>query len=143
MSFRDKASFGKRQEYRVIAELLARGFDVYKTLVDDQGIDCIIRFDEKRYADVQIKARSNQAATQHRFPGLTFTPRANFFYIFFFERTKDYWVIPTMDLERLCYKSRGKMDFALPKTDRLVEKKGLARYKNGKGFGLLMAFGRS
>ncbi|WP_229725834.1 hypothetical protein, partial [Calditerricola satsumensis] len=41
--FRSSASFGKRQEYVVIAELLRRGFDVYQTLVDDQGIDCVIR----------------------------------------------------------------------------------------------------
>lgn len=42
-SYRSTASFGKRQEYVVIAELLRRGFDVYQTLVDDQGIDCVIR----------------------------------------------------------------------------------------------------
>jgi len=41
--FRDSASFGKRQEFIVIAELLRRGYDVYQTLVDDQQIDCIIR----------------------------------------------------------------------------------------------------
>ena len=40
MSYRNTASFGKRQEYSVIAELLKRGFDVYMTLVDDQGIMC-------------------------------------------------------------------------------------------------------
>jgi len=59
MRFRDSASFGKRQEYTVIAELLRRGFDVYATLVDDQGIDCIIRLNEKKYIDIQIKARSS------------------------------------------------------------------------------------
>ncbi|HGJ64876.1 TPA: hypothetical protein ENS27_05730 [bacterium] len=58
MSYRDTASFGKRQEYSVVAELLKRGFDVYMTLVYDQGIDCIIRLDNMRYLDVQIKARS-------------------------------------------------------------------------------------
>jgi len=60
-AFRSTASFGKRQEYVVIAELLRRGFDVYQTLVDDQGIDCIIRLDDQgglRYIDLQIKARS-------------------------------------------------------------------------------------
>ena len=35
-SFRSSASFGKRQEFVAIAELLRRGFDVYLTLVDDQ-----------------------------------------------------------------------------------------------------------
>jgi len=37
--FRDTASFGKRQEFRVIAELMSRDFDVYVPLVDDQAID--------------------------------------------------------------------------------------------------------
>ena len=38
MVFRDRASFGKRQEYVAIAELLKREYDVYMTLVDDRGI---------------------------------------------------------------------------------------------------------
>ena len=61
MRYRDTASFGKRQEYVVVAELLKRGFDVYMTLVDDQGIDCIVRLAKNNYLDIQIKARSNKA----------------------------------------------------------------------------------
>ena len=63
MAYRDSASFGKRQEYVAVAELLKRGFDVFITLVDDQQIDCISKFDEDppRYVDVQIKARSKTA----------------------------------------------------------------------------------
>lgn len=63
MAYRDAASFGKRQEYTAISELLRRQFDVYMTLVDDQGIDCVIRreYDGKLdYLDIQIKARSKQ-----------------------------------------------------------------------------------
>jgi len=44
-----------------MSELLKQGFDVYMTLVDDQGIDCIIRRNENCYIDVQIKARSDVA----------------------------------------------------------------------------------
>lgn len=43
VTFRSSASFGKRQEYIAVAELLRRGFDVYMTLVDDQQIDCAFR----------------------------------------------------------------------------------------------------
>jgi serine/threonine protein kinase len=43
MNHRSTASFGKRQEYVAVAELLRRGFDVYMTLVDDEQIDCINR----------------------------------------------------------------------------------------------------
>ena len=42
-NFRSSVSFGKRQEYIAVAELLQRGHDVYMTLVDDQQIDYIIR----------------------------------------------------------------------------------------------------
>lgn len=41
--FRSSASFGKRQEFGAIAELLRRGYDVYVTLVDDQQIDGVVR----------------------------------------------------------------------------------------------------
>lgn len=76
MRYRDSASFGKRQEYVVVAELLKRGFDVYMTLVDDQGIDCIIRKDEHTYIDIQIKARSKTAQQWNFFAAMTIEPSA-------------------------------------------------------------------
>ena len=41
-SNRSTDSFGQRQEYITVAELLRRNYDVYITLVDDQQIDCIL-----------------------------------------------------------------------------------------------------
>lgn len=52
MDHRSTASFGKRQEYIAVAELLRRGFDVYMTLVDDQQIDCVIRQERKWQASL-------------------------------------------------------------------------------------------
>jgi hypothetical protein len=105
MDHRSTASFGKRQEYIAIAELLRRGFDVYMTLVDDQQIDCIIRQEqngELRYLDVQIKARSKGAKQAATFAALSIRkPRKNFWFIFFSEATGTsgtYWVIPSPDL---------------------------------------------
>jgi hypothetical protein len=63
-SFRSSGSFGKRQEYIAVAELLRHGYDVYMTLVDDQQIDCVVRLEvdfHPVYIDVQIKARSADA----------------------------------------------------------------------------------
>jgi hypothetical protein len=102
MSYRDSASFGKRQEYLVIAELLKRGFDVYLTLVDDQGIDCVIRLDEKRYLDIQIKGRSKNAKQWNWFAAMSFEPRENLFFIFYTEKNETFWVIPSSDLVNLC-----------------------------------------
>lgn len=54
--FRHNAGFGKRMEFWVIGEMLRRGFDVYIPLVDDRGVDAVVRLQSGVY--VQIKARS-------------------------------------------------------------------------------------
>lgn len=83
MGYRDSASFGKRQEYVIVAELLKRGFDVYMTLVDDQGIDCIIRINNKTYIDIQIKARSKTVRQWNLFAAMTIEPRSNYYFVFY------------------------------------------------------------
>lgn len=99
--FRSTASFGKRQEYIAVAELLRRGFDVYMTLVDDQQIDCVVRLPESppRYIDVQIKARSRNAKNASTFAALEIRePRQNFIFLFYSEACETYWVMPSMDI---------------------------------------------
>lgn len=104
MNYRDSASFGKRQEFVAIAELLRRGFDVYLTLVDDQQIDCVVRNEVpggQVYLDIQIKARSSQCKPRDagRFAALEVrNPRANLFFIFYSERAGCYWVLPSLNL---------------------------------------------
>jgi hypothetical protein len=107
--FRNRASFGKRQEYIVIAEMLKRGFDVYIPLVDDQQIDCIIRRGENDYLDVQIKARSKDCVLfdAGRFAAMDIpNPRENYFFIFYSEQANCYWVFPSLHLVELA--SRNK-----------------------------------
>ena len=101
MAYRDSASFGKRQEYIAVAELLKRGFDVYMTLVDDQQIDCIIRLEgpPPRYIDVQIKARSKTAKNPGTFAAMEIRdPRPNFFFIFYSEAADTYWIMPSLEI---------------------------------------------
>jgi hypothetical protein len=101
-SFRSSASFGKRQEYIAVAELLRRGYDVYMTLVDDQQIDCVIRQEKKgqlRYLDIQIKARSMDAKNAGLFAAMEIRkPRENFIFIFYSDQAKTYWVVPSLEL---------------------------------------------
>lgn len=100
MDYRSSASFGKRQEFIAIAELLRRKFDVYLTLVDDQQIDCIIRQEKSGqlwYLDIQIKARSNDAHNGGLFAALEIRqPREHFYFIFYSEQAHTYWVIPSL-----------------------------------------------
>ncbi len=97
-TYRHSASFGKRQEYVAIAELLKHGYDVYMTLVDDQGIDCIVRQGPHKYFDVQIKARSKDCNPKNagHFPLLAINnPRWNYIFIFYCEAADTYWIIPS------------------------------------------------
>ena len=110
-SHRSTASFGKRHEFIAVAELLRRNFDVYLTLVDDQQIDCVVRQEKDgklRYLDIQIKARSIEAKQAATFAALTVRkPRPNFWFIFYSEAAKNYWVIPSMDLVRIANVNKG------------------------------------
>ena len=40
--FRDLASFGKRMEYKIIAEMLLEDLDIYMPLVDDDAVDAVV-----------------------------------------------------------------------------------------------------
>ena len=42
-SYRNTESFGKRIEYYIIGEMLKEGLDCYIPLVDDHGVDCIVK----------------------------------------------------------------------------------------------------
>ena len=149
MAYRDTASFGKRQEFSAIAELLRQGFDVYSTLVDDQGIDCVVRLDETRYVDIQIKARSRTAKQWNLFAAMKFEPRESLFFIFYTEKNETYWTIPSPELVKLCSqnksgKNKGKRTMSVPRENaqlRQTEKaKRFERFKNQNGFDLLRSY---
>jgi hypothetical protein len=101
-SFRSSGSFGKRQEYIAVAELLRHGYDVYMTLVDDQQIDCVVRLEVDShpvYIDVQIKARSARVKQAGTFAALAVRdPRPNFMFVFYPVGAGAYWVMPSLDL---------------------------------------------
>ena len=129
-SFRSSGSFGKRQEYIAVAELLRRGFDVYMTLVDDQQIDCVVRIEvhgHPVYIDVQIKARSDTAKQPGTFAALEVrNPRPNFMFVFYSEGAGTYWVMPSLELvkQATCNKegkNAGKFSirFTNPRSDGL------------------------
>ena len=156
MAYRDSASFGKRQEFVAIAELLRRGFDVYLTLVDDQQIDCVVRneiFGEPVYLDIQIKARSKQCNPKNAgtFAALEVrNPRANFFFIFFSEQTNCYWVLPSLELIKEANRNKtgqnsGKYRIVFTnlssKTGQVVPRPRFEKYRNN--FDLLKDYGEA
>lgn len=88
MRFRDSASFGKRIEYYLVGRMLKEGLDCYMPLVDDDGIDVVIRKHNGEYIEVQIKARSNDVKEGDAalFAAMNHEARSNYFFVFYSER---------------------------------------------------------
>ena len=111
--YRHRASYGKQREYIAIAELLKRKYDVYIPLVDDQGIDCVIRRGDHDYIDLQIKASSKncQPKDAGRFASMKIpNPRDKYFFLLYCEHIDTYWVFPSIDLVKKASKSKTGRD---------------------------------
>lgn len=102
-SFRNSAAFGKRIEYWVIGLMLKAKLDVFVPLVDDDGIDAILRGHDGSKIDLQIKARSAEvlfgdaalfAALRH--PEV----RRDYYFLFYSERMDHMWLMSSADFCR-------------------------------------------
>ena len=96
IKFRDTASFGKRIEYSIIGEMLKEGLDVYTPMVDDMGIDAVVRKSDGTFIEVQIKARSKDVKFGDS--GLFIVNkhvnvRDNYFFIFYSQRMNIKWIM--------------------------------------------------
>jgi hypothetical protein len=125
--FFDTASFGKRIEYWIIGLMLKDGLHVFVPLVDDIGIDAIIRTDKGCLIEVQIKSRSkkckpNQAAL---FTVKTVRPESRNWYVFYSEQLNKIWLMNTKQfLEHSREVKRGKFSGL-----RWIKFNGLRRIK--------------
>lgn len=99
-SFRHNASFGKRMEFWVIGEMLRHNLDVYIPLVDDRGVDAVIRRSDGSFVEVQIKARSKDvtigdaalfAAIPHE------DVRNNYWFVFHSARLSKTWILSSQE----------------------------------------------
>lgn len=113
-SFFELASFGKRMEFALIADMLKEGLDIYRPMVDDKGIDCVLRRDDGSYAEIQIKARSARIGAENaaRFAGIVCEPRRNYWFVFHSAKigvTGTMWIMNSLELVNLASRnSSGK-----------------------------------
>ena len=89
--FRHAAGFGKRIEYSIIADMLKEGMDVYVPLVDDNGIDAVVRKPDGSFVEVQIKARSADVnpGDEALFAGIVHEHRKNYWFVFYAEGVRE------------------------------------------------------
>ncbi|HRU99308.1 MAG TPA: hypothetical protein P5092_17995 [Ruminococcus sp.] len=115
ISFRHSAGFGKRMEYNLVGKMLMEGLDVYLPLVDDHGVDCVIKKEDGTFIEVQIKARSNEVAEGDAalFAAITHELTPNFYFVFYSERLNSMWIMSSEEFLSECVtnkngKNKGK-----------------------------------
>jgi hypothetical protein len=111
IAFRHLAGFGKRIEYKLIGDMLMEGLDVYLPLVDDHGVDCIIKKADGTFIEVQIKARSKEVkfGDAALFSAITHERKDNFYFVFYSERMDMMWILSSGDFCDNCdTNKRGK-----------------------------------
>lgn len=109
MRFRDSASFGKRIEYYLIGKMLKEGLDCYMPLVDDDGIDVVIRKHTGEYIEVQIKARSNTviAGDAALFAAMNHEARNNYYFVFYSERLDTMFIMSSDEYLQECVTNKN------------------------------------
>lgn len=97
--FRHSAGFGKRIEYWIIGRMLKEGIDVYVPMVDDFGIDAVIRKQNGTFIEVQIKARSHDVRVGDGalFAAITHESRKNYWFVFYSERLNTMWIMSSKE----------------------------------------------
>jgi hypothetical protein len=97
-------------EYWIIGRMLKEGLDVYVPLVDDFGIDAIIRKKDNTFIEVQIKARSATvipgdaalfAAIDH--PEI----RPSYYFVFYAERMNAMWIMSSEEFDKIAVRNKS------------------------------------
>ena len=113
MNFRHSAGFGKRIEFYIIGQMLKEGLDVYIPLVDDNGIDAILRKSDGTFVELQIKARSNEVrkGDEALFAAISHEYRKNYWFIFHSEGLPEptTWILSSKEfITESCQNKKGK-----------------------------------
>jgi hypothetical protein len=79
--------FGKYVEHYIISLMLKEGLDVYLPVIDNNGVDMVVKRPDGQFAEVQIKARSKGAKCPAFFPDVKYEgPKSHFWFIFYVAR---------------------------------------------------------
>jgi hypothetical protein len=112
-TFRHSAGFGKRIEFWLIGKMMKEGLDVYVPLVDDFGIDAVIRKSNGEFVELQIKASSMSVkfGAAALFAAITHEPRRNYFFLFYSERMNLMWLLSSEDFIKESTQNKNGKNF--------------------------------
>lgn len=130
--YKNSARFGKRMELELMSRMLLEGLDVYTPLVDDHGVDCVVKRASGTFIEIQIKARSSGVAHGQGafFPEISHEPADNFYFVFYSERLKSMWIMSSEEFMSESYSNKtGKnkgthsINFAGKRTNKATGEK--------------------
>ena len=77
---------------------------VYVIMVDDHGVDCVIKKSDGTFIEIQIKARSNEVTDGDAalFAAITHEYTKNFFFVFYSERLDKMWILSSEEFLQEC-----------------------------------------
>lgn len=109
IAFRHTAGFGKRVEYRIVGDMLMEGLDCYLPLVDDHGVDCVIKKQDGSFIEIQIKARSREVTFGDAalFSAIDHSETPNFYFVFYSERLDTMWIMSSQEFLSECVTNRN------------------------------------
>ena len=109
ISFRHSAGFGKRMEYKLIGDMLMEGLDCYTPLVDDHGVDCVIKKSDGTFIEIQIKARSKDVTEGDAalFSAIDHKLTDNFYFVFYSERLDMMWIMSSQEFLDECVTNKN------------------------------------
>ncbi|WP_251833325.1 hypothetical protein [Kaistella pullorum] len=75
--------------------MLKEGLDVYLPMVDDDGIDAVIKRPDGSFVEVQVKARSKDVVFGDAalFAAIPHEYRNNYWFVFYSERMEMIWIL--------------------------------------------------
>jgi hypothetical protein len=97
-------------EYWIIGQMLKEGLDVYVPLVDDFGIDAVVRKANNTFIEVQIKARSTRVKDGNSalFAAILHPEvRENYYFIFHSEILQTNWIMSSEEFIAEAYQTTG------------------------------------
>jgi hypothetical protein len=76
--------FGKHVEHHIISLMLKTGLDVFLPVIDNHGVDMVVKRPDGKFAEVQIKARSKDAKCPAFFPDIRHKEPISYFWFVFY-----------------------------------------------------------
>ena len=89
--------------------MLMEGLDCYTPLVDDHGVDCVIKKNDGTFIEIQIKARSKDVADGDAalFAAIDHSLTKNIYFVFYSERLDMMWIMSSREFLEECVTNKN------------------------------------